>query len=171
MKLIRRLAKKLSTLKQFVGFVMAEVVLDRGVDGSTLKVLSSKKNLAVIETADAGLRLTVKLLKADGGASEKNFASAPRGTFWKKFSASEVEEFIRDVDDDNEIHRGARPIVPGFLIVEALLNDRRLIERKKIRLRFKQFTTVDENLYLTFDGGQFYVDADERKIDGWILDN
>ncbi len=182
--MIRRLARKLSALKQFVGFVMAEAVIERSGGGAALKILSAKKNLAIVETSGAGLRLTVKLfyparpphkgkaLKTlRGDSSNVDAVSAPRGDYWRKFSREEVASFIRETDDDNTIHQGAHPIVPGFLIVEALLNDRRLIERKKIRLRFKHFTATDEALYLTFDGEQFYVDADERKIEGWILDN
>ncbi len=88
-----------------------------------------------------------------------------------RISNEEIKTFIEEVDDDNEIHRSARPIVPGFLIIETLLNDPRLLEHKKIRLRFKNFTAVDEKLYLTVDGDRFYVDADERKVEGWILDS
>ena len=173
MRLIRELAKKLSTLKKFVGFVMAEATVERGVFQSSLNILLERKPLTVVELADEGMHLTVSLfkLKETVGSTKVFDAEAPRGSVWKIFSTEEVAEFIREVDDDNEIHRGARPIVPGFLIIETLLNDPRLIERKKIRLRFKHFTSVDENLYLTIDGERFYVDADERKIEGWILDS
>ncbi len=53
MRLIRRPARKLSALKKFVGFVMGELTIDRSDGGSTLKILVEKKNLAVVEVADA----------------------------------------------------------------------------------------------------------------------
>ncbi|MBR1580717.1 MAG: hypothetical protein IJ668_09490 [Selenomonadaceae bacterium] len=173
MRLIRELARRLSALKKFVGYVMAEAVIERGDFQSSLNVLSDRKNLAVIDIADEEMRLNVTLLKPKKteGAAEKFLTEAPRGTVWKIFSTEEVAEFIAAVDDDNAIHRGARPIVPGFLIIETLFNAPQLIEHKKIRLRFKHFTTVDEKLYLTIDGKQFHVDARERKVEGWILDS
>lgn len=177
MRLIRELAKKLSALKKFVGYVMAEAVIERGDFQSSLNVLIDRKNLTVVEIADEEMRLNVKLFfpahppHVPCREPSIDRSSAPRGAMWKVFSTEEVAAFIAAVDDDNEIHRGARPIVPGFLIIETLLNDPRLIEHKKIRLRFKQFTAVDEKLYLTLDGRQFHVDARERKVEGWILDS
>ncbi|MBQ9480284.1 MAG: hypothetical protein IJU71_12140, partial [Selenomonadaceae bacterium] len=63
MRLIRELARRLSALKKFVGYVMAEAVIERGGFQSSLNVLSDRKNLAVIEIADEEMRLNVTLLK------------------------------------------------------------------------------------------------------------
>lgn len=171
--MIKRLARRLSTLKQFVGFVLAEVLVERDVVGESLSIEKEKLNLAVIRLSGSGLALTVKLIRPSPSktkAPKSSELANPRGEPWKIFSASEVEEFIAETDDDNPIHRGELPIVPGFLIVETLLADRRLSEQKKLRLRFKNYAKVGEELHLTVDGARFCVDARERKVEGWILD-
>ena len=163
----------MSALKKYVGFVMAELIVERGGSakeggsGVAIDVVVERMNMAIIELDGGDLKLTAKLIKTS--ESPKIEIEIPRGDVWKRFSAEEVAAFISETNDDNEIHRGARPIVPGFLLAETLLE--RFGDCKKIRLRFKHFTAVGENLYLTVDGARFYVDSHERKIEGWILDN
>ena len=156
--MIKRLAKRLSAIKKYVGFVLGELLIERGEFQSAIAIEKEKLGVVVIRLSENTLALTVKLIR---------LTTAPRGEYWREFSAAEVSEFIAEVDDDNEIHRGARPIVPGFLIAEALFNR---FDCKKIRLRFRNFTAVGEKLFLTVDGERFFVDASERKVEGWILD-
>ena len=159
----------MSALKKYVGFVMAELIIERG-GGVAIELESERLNLAVIRLSDDEMSLRAKLIRSTTTFPAIEIATEiPRGDVWKRFSAEEVAAFISETNDDNEIHRGARPIVPGFLLAETLLE--RFGDCKKIRLRFKHFTAVGENLYLTVDGERFYVDSHERKIEGWILDN
>ena len=166
--MIKRLAKRLSAIKKYVGFVLGELLIERGEFQSAIAIEKEKLGVVVIRLSEDRLALTVKLIRlTTAPASHGNISGTPRGEYWREFSAAEVSEFIAEVDDDNEIHRGARPIVPGFLIAEALFNR---FDCKKIRLRFRNFTAVGEKLFLTVDGERFFVDASERKVEGWILD-
>jgi hypothetical protein len=40
-----------------------------------------------------------------------------------KFSSLEIESFCNDVGDENEIHKGESPVVPGLLIIKKSLGE------------------------------------------------
>ena len=41
----------------------------------------------------------------------------------KSYTAQEISEFTKDVHDDNSIHKGENPVVPGLLMLEDLLKN------------------------------------------------
>ena len=47
-------------------------------------------------------------------------------------SSKEVEDFCRITEDDNYIHRGERPVVPGLLIIDKVLSEKNAISNFSI---------------------------------------
>ena len=115
--------------------VLPEILLDRhglmkvrAMDASgqlTLKMLLGREAPAPRSDEDGTLRLA-----ADVQGIQKD------GIVHLTFAAEDVAAFTRDVGDTNPLHEGARPLVPGLLIVEQLLEDPILLNCQRLRMKF-----------------------------------
>lgn len=88
---------------------------------------------------------------------------------WRVFTASEILEFVNEIGDKNEIHRLNPPIVPAFLILEAILAEKKFSSCDGLHLKFKNFVTAGEPLSLVGEKSFELTSAGIRKVSGEIL--
>ena len=165
--MIKTAAKKLTTIENLIGTVIAEIKFRRGIFEPETKILKSAHRLTMIKISLPAAQIFVKLIKC-----RENFVppELPEGTqnfFWRKFTPEEVYKFVEEVGDKNEIHRTKLPIVPGFLIFESLIQSPEFSTCKSLTAKFEKFTLAGEGLNLKIDGNKFEIfTATERKIIG-----
>lgn len=150
-KKYRRYFAALSKIEGFTNWVIAKVRLTENHGGiyesghedeSILRagIKKHRKNYAILVTGDAMLNLEVHLIKIiskndDGFNSvsvdegkksrvefeEYIFHQNMKFVASMEFQKNEIMDFVRDVGDKNPIHSTEKPIVPGFLMLECLL--------------------------------------------------
>lgn len=163
--MIRKLAKKLSTLENFIDDVVVEIKFFRGNFESGVEVLKNRGGLKIIQVTTDDAKILVKLL-----TTNKNFSRAEtfqtENKTWKIFSAEEIFEFVEEVGDKNKIHRISNPVVPGLLILETLLKSKEFFLCEQLAMRFKDFITAGESLTLKkIDENNFEIKSgDTTKI-------
>ena len=155
--MIRDLASKLATFKQFVDCVMIEAEYRRGQFEAGAEILKEHSAMALVNVRSAEAELSVKLIRP---RSEIEAALGSRiqssEKIWRVFTASEVSEFAEAVGDENKIHRLNPPIVPGLLILETICA---AFNATIIKLKFKNFITAGEPLSLLGDGKNFVIES------------
>lgn len=162
------LAKKLSSFESLRDEIIAEIEFKRGNFFPDAKILKRSHGLTFVRVSTDGEELTAKIFKPkENPTLTKKILSQPSGELWKNFSAPEVFDFVREVGDKNKIHRTENPIVPGLLILKNFLSDEKFSGCEHVTMKFKNFVTAGENLFLTIDGNNFEISTtDEVKITG-----
>lgn len=78
----------------------------------------------------------------------------------KSYTAQEISEFTKDADDDNSIHKGENPVVPGLLMIEDLF---KIISKDKghFRITFEKPVTAGQTIsvYEYYKGGKRIIEA------------
>lgn len=129
-----------SAMKKYIGFWMGKICCQRVLPESTVsscgKVMVQKcrKNYVILELRGEQYILTVTLLHPDqsrrslrAGEMVKALHTAEWKDLWRAevdrrvFTAEEIFGFVTSIQDTNEIHRIADPVVPGFQMMEWLL--------------------------------------------------
>ena len=166
--MIKELARKLATFKEFVDFVIIETTLRRGTFESGAEVLKNHLAMVLIRVSSSDAELLIKLIRP------RSEIKAARGSriqssekIWRVFTASEILNFTESVGDKNKIHRLNPPIVPGLLILETICAE---FEANFIKLKFKHFVTAGEPLSLNIVEKNFELSsAGVRKVLGQFL--
>ena len=68
------------------------------------------------------------------GRRKKTGVMPDHGETWRAFSREEILAFVEAVGDENSLHRQAVPIVPGLLLLSAILD--RFPEIRSLEMRF-----------------------------------
>ena len=164
--MIRELARKFSALKEISGDVTAEMEFTRGKFTEGVEILKSHRNMKLICASKSNVKISVKFItpqKKIRAAIGTRIQSDKKT--WRTFTASEVENFIDEVDDTNEIYKLNPPIVPGFLILESILNHEKFSAANTLKLKFKHFITAGEPLTLQLDDKKSVIlSAGEVKV-------
>ncbi len=139
---------------EWQGLVMAELRYEagRGESVGTYEITISEKRLirvaaASMETGEAMSMVLLPLRKGEALAAAETESG---GNPWRTFLAEEVRAFSSALGDHNEIHQGARPIVSGFQILNAL---RETISYPSLRIRFHQPLYAGEPVTLVKEAG------------------
>lgn len=64
-------------------------------------------------------------------------------TFIAKFSAQQVQAFVTQVNDTNALHQGARPLVPGLLLLQTVAEN---CDARSVQMRFSVPVFADEQV-------------------------
>lgn len=131
LELARELAK--ADRKFFDGWILAgaEVKIKGPAEKFTLKTLLEKKHLAILEVtgldakADVAKSIKVTLLLPEKEAARKKTAGAPVGKLLGEhvFTADDIAAYTEKSGDENIIHKGENPVVPGLLMICRLQSD------------------------------------------------
>ena len=163
-----------------------------GIDELKAEIVKSKKNYAVMSVNGdflKGLQIgidvhLIKILKEseNGFNSSVNRASFKTDNDFKDyidnsglkeefnifFEKEEIIDFVCEVGDNNPIHRTKKAVVPGFLILEKILENTgkniisdKDIENKVIEMEIKYILPV-------FEGETVYIYLKENKVEGWV---
>lgn len=164
--MIRELARKISALNEILDDVIAEMEFTRGKFIESVEILKSHRAMKLICAATADVTISVKFItpqKKIRAAIGTRIQSDKKT--WRTFTASEVENFVDEVDDANEIYRLNPPIVPGFLILESILSHEKFSATNSLKLKFKHFITAGEPLTLQLgDEKSEILSAGEVKV-------
>lgn len=147
--MIRELARKISALPEIFGDVIAEMEFTRGKFKNGVEILKSHRAMKLISASTSSIKISVKFItpqKKIRAAIGTRIQSDKKT--WRTFTTSEVENFVDEVDDINEIYRINPPIVPGFLILESILSHEKFFSANSLKLKFKHFITAGEPLTL-----------------------
>lgn len=139
----RPLASELSKLRgeRYQGCVIGRAewaMLDGAEKEDGCHILCDCHNLMRVECRHGIQRLRVTLLFRKEGTRTHTATVAPPSASSAPlvFTEKDIEKFIQAVGDTNRIHRMAHPIVPGLLIMEAVL--RHFPAAGSLCLRFHQ---------------------------------
>ena len=164
--MVRELARKISALTEIVRDVIAEIEFTRGKFKVGVEILKSHRAMKLICAATSNVKISVKFItpqKKIRAAIGMRIQSDKKT--WRTFTASEVENFVDEVDDANEIYRLNPPIVPGFLILESILSHEKFSTADSLKLKFKHFITAGEPLTLQIgDDKSEILSAGEVKV-------
>lgn len=108
--------------------------------------------------------LDVTLMLGRGENVRGSFSPAQAQEEWQRFSAAEVHDFVRAVNDPNHIHEGDTPVVPGLLLLDRLLKEPSFQGCRKVRLRYLEAVYAEESLSLAANGDEFTVFAGDRTV-------
>ena len=121
-------------------------------------ILVDRHRMMRVQAADASGALTLTMLL---GRKAPNMREADHGVLRLTaeadgvesddvrlmFTANEVRSFVQDVDDTNPLHEGARPLVPGLLMMETLLN--RFASCHRLSMKFSVPVFVSQNVVVS----------------------
>ena len=79
----------------------------------------------------------------------------------QQFSAAEIKTFVRQVGDTNRIHQGDCPVVPGLLLLKAVLDQ---YPDRDVELRFHQAVFAAETVWLQEDGKGILAFVGEKRV-------
>ncbi|MBQ9377231.1 MAG: hypothetical protein IJU05_05485 [Schwartzia sp.] len=183
--MLRELSRILAQLKgeRFTGGLIAKAVWRRGDEGPEgLNVLRDRKTtvVACARIGDTTLTTTMLLgrlaspdasptdVAADLAKKSAEDVGAEGGARpWHTFTAEEIAAFVHDVNDVNVIHEGARPVVPGLILLEELLDTLGYGDVSELSMRFMVPAFAGEPLTLAEDGsGGFTIRGDNALITG-----
>ncbi len=161
--MIRELARKLAAFPEFVDCVIVEAEFKRGTFEAGAEILKTHSAMALVKVNSSEAQLLVKLIRprrkitATVGSRIQS-----KGKIWRIFTASEVLDFTAAVDDKNKIYKLNPPIVPALLILENICAE---FSANLIKLKFKNFITAGEPLFLQGDGNFWEISsAGVRKV-------
>lgn len=154
-KIYRELFRCFSGIEGFEGWMIAKVTFvsgdasgqKTGQDGETAVITKRRKNFAVMEAQWERMRVRMFLVKPEKSIGETSEAGQSEllplpETYTeyaaKTFSVEEILKFVSDVGDTNGIHRTDRPVVPGFFMVEWLLEqETKLLSQGNVSVVFR----------------------------------
>lgn len=129
-----------SAIKKYVGFWMGKISCQQApleISDSSygqVNVRKCRKNFVILELPKEEYILTVTLFRPEQnsktlrtGESAKRLQIAKwKDLRWTEmgrrvFTTEEILDFVTSIQDENEIHRTATPVVPGFQMLEWLL--------------------------------------------------
>ena len=91
------------------------------------------------------------------------------GRPWRTFAPAEVAEFVRAVNDVNTIHQGERPVVPGLLILERLLQTPGYEGAAHLTLKFIRPAFSGEALMIAeAEKGKFTIRGEAALVEGTV---
>lgn len=165
---IRSLAKILTRLQEerLQGAVIIWADWSNTVDQSanipSLEILVDRHEIMTARCVDGAEDIVVTMLLGHEDCIKKsNFALSLSGQDDPVLTAGEpinvtaeaIGEFVTAVGDNNKIHQNDRPIIPGLMLMEYLL-DRRPDDAKALSMRFKYPAVA----------GQIMIDGSKNKI-------
>ena len=168
--MFRDLARCTARLKgvRYDGAVIAAAEWSRRGDGKPLAkdampdILIDRHRMMKVRAADASGTLTITLLLGRNAptvrAAEDDVLhlvaeadGAVNGDVRMTFTAADVRAFVQAIDDTKPLHEGARPLVPGLLIMETVL--KRLEDCKQLSMKFSIPIFVGQKAEIAFAGG------------------
>ena len=88
----------------------------------------TRRNAATVTVSDTTGTLVMTLLAGAPHPHEEHTEAIPQNASpWRSFSADEVHAFVDAMDDTNPIHQGNCPVVPGYQMLTAWLQDHRAV--------------------------------------------
>lgn len=124
------------------------------------KILLDKHNLLKIRACDGEDELIVTMLlgrkapqvHADVAKKKELTAFVQRDAFGAEtekslqlsFSAQQVQKFVTQVNDTNSLHTGDKPLVPGLLLLQSVVEH--LPEAQSVKMRFSVPIFADEQV-------------------------
>ncbi len=184
--MLREVSKILARLKgeRFMGGLIAKAVWRQGgvmKEEEGLTVLRDRRDTVVAcgRIGDTSLTLTMLLGRFDPKDLEKEIEAAraeaskeppgPEGKPWHTFTPAEVAEFVGAVNDVNTIHQGERPVVPGLLILERLLQTPGYERAANLTLKFIRPAFSGEALTIAkAEKGKFTVRGEAALVEGIV---
>ena len=168
---MRDLARNLSKLKgdRYLGALIIEAVWRRESHGEPRempRLLCRSRRFLTAETWSRSESLAVTMLLGCGSKAVCR-AVPPHGhlpdaeDIWRIFSTEEISEFIKQTGDTNPLHQGARPVVPGLLILESLLTEEGFLGCSIVRVKFRQAAFAGDPLRLSASNGRFSIRSGE----------
>lgn len=94
-------------------------------------------------------------------SAELELAELP-GAFLHCFTSAEIQCFTQAAGDENPIHEGENPVVPGLQLLQCL--HQKYPAAKHIDLRFLQPVYAQEPVYIQREDGLHYGIAGRRRI-------
>ena len=79
----------------------------------------------------------------------------------QQFSAAEIKDFVRQVGDTNRIHQGDCPVVPGLLLLKAVMDK---YPDRDVELRFHQAVFAAETVWLQENGKGILAFVGEKRV-------
>ncbi len=184
--MLREVSRILAQLKgeRFMGGLIAKAVWRQGgemKEPEGLTVLRDRRDTVVAcgRIGDTSLTLTMLLGRFNPKDIEKEIAAARAeaakeapgtgGRPWHTFTPQEVAEFVRAVNDVNTIHQGERPVVPGLLILEQLLQTSDYKGASNLTLKFVRPAFSGEALTIAEDSkGKFTIRGEAAFAQGSV---
>ena len=106
----------------------------------------TRRNAATVTVSDTTGTLVMTLL-----AGAPHTEAIPQNALpWRSFSVDEVHAFVDAMDDTNPIHHGNCPVVPGYQMLTAWLQDHRDVV--SCDMRFHHAVKSNTLIYLITDG-------------------
>ncbi len=184
--MLREVSRILAQLKgeRFMGGLIAKAVWRQGgemKEAEGLTVLRDRKDTVIAcgRIGDTSLTLTMLLGRFDPKDIEKEIEAARAeaanetpeagGRPWHTFAPAEVAEFVRAVNDVNTIHQGERPVVPGLLILERLLQTPGYEGAAHLTLKFIRPAFSGEALTIAeAEKGKFTIRGEAALVEGTV---
>ena len=132
--------RRFSTMKKYVGYWMGKIYCQRAVRAVSVStygkvmVRMCRKNYVILELPGEEYTLKVTLFRTKQSARSSQTGERTKrlqASEWKDlqqteigrhvFTAEEILNFVISIEDTNEIHRTADPVVPGFQMMEWFL--------------------------------------------------
>ena len=182
--MLREVSRILAQLKgeRFMGGLIAKAVWRRGgemKEPEGLTVLRDRKDTVIAcgRVGEISLTLTMLLGRFDPKDLKKEIEAAraeaakeeapTSGKPWHTFTPGEVAEFVQAVNDVNTIHQGEKPVVPGLLILERLLQTPGYEDASSLTLKFIRPAFSGEALTIAAeDKGKFTIRGEAALVQG-----
>ena len=135
---------------EWQGMVMAELVYRPGKDGPLERTIQEGRLVRVmLSRGQEGEEMKISLLPRKG--EPRSFPKERHGTYWRTFSAEEVEACSKALGDHNTIHQGKHPVVSGFQLLLALEKS----IHGALRFRFHAPIYAGDPIYLEKEKGKW----------------
>lgn len=130
------------------------------------EILADRHGMMKVQASDASGTLTLKMLlgrkapevhASDTGgvihltAKTDGTAGTEPRSIRMTFTVDEVHAFVKDVNDTNALHKGTRPLVPGLLMVDRLLQVSSLKDCKNVSMRFTSPVFIGQTVVITYE--------------------
>lgn len=111
----------------------------------------TRRNAATVTVSNATGTLVMTLLAGAPHPHAERAETIPQSALpWRSFSADEVHAFVAAMEDTNPIHQGDYPVVPGYQMLTAWLQEHRDVV--SCDMRFHHAVKSDALIYLITDG-------------------
>lgn len=166
--LMQKLEKKLSEFEGFEGWVIGKVLFQIEQHGEFCetgkKLLRQNSKMAVMEVYEKNQdycgKMNVTLFYPDKKeASDQPFVEEREESFEKAqmfcFSQKKVDHYLEITGDSNPIHKGENAIVPGFLMINQMMERCLASDMKSINgnVRFYKPVFVERELFAEQEQG------------------
>ncbi len=167
------LARQLSAYDdpQLQGWMIGKAIYEYLPDGMSGPLeIKRSRGLCILEasclmTDGSGRRLKIFLMKPTAGkkAAVRMETEADIGiNTWKAFSNAEIDTYLHDTNDQNHIHTGDHPVVPGLLILDHLLGDFDITGT--VQIRFHDPLYARQMTGLVIENNQLHGFTEERLV-------